>query len=270
MVTKEKDAKSGGGHTESGGEVKTEEKPLRVALYLRVSTDDQTIDMQRDYLIKYAKERGWRIFTVFSDEAKSGRTKERRGFQDLLKSIEYKGFDAILVYKTDRLFRNLRDALDILSLFEKEGIKVISATDQVSIDRMTPENELASNVMLSVGDFWAKTTMQKIKDGRNYALKKGYYCARPPFGYKVVDHKLVVDEDKRYIVQEIFRDRGNGFSWGDLSKKYNIRKSTLQGIIANPIYRTGEIKSDGQVVAKVEPIVSISGITKTPISPEVH
>lgn len=257
--TKEKRAKNGRGCTKSIEEV----KPLRVSLYLRVSTDDQTIDMQRDYLIKYAKEKGYRIFTEYVDEDRTGRTMDRSGFQNLLKALKYKGFDAVLVYKSDRLFRNLKDALNMMEVFEKEGTKLLSATDPQTFDRITADGKLSSSVMLAVAEYWSDSTTQKIMDGRNYAIKKGHFCARPPFGYKVVDHKLVVDEDKREIVQEVFRDKANGFSWGDLSKKYNIRKSTLQGIIANPIYKTGtiKIKIEGKEreIGKVDPILTMQG-----------
>ena len=254
MSTTEQNAKNGKKHTES---IEVE----RIALYLRVSGDDQTIDMQRDYLKKHALENHWRIFTEFVDETRTGKTMDREGFQNLLKSIEYKGFDGVLVYKSDRLFRNAQDAMNMIKTFKDKGITLLSATDQQTFDRFGgADSRFLSTVMLGLNEYWSDTTKEKILDGKKYALAKGYYCARPPLGYKVIEHKLVLDDDKAQIVKEIFADRQKGMSWGQLSSKYNIKKSTLQGIIQNPIYTKGlEIKAtiEGKekVVGKVEPII---------------
>lgn len=228
---------------------------MKLALYLRVSTDDQNIDMQREHLIKWAKEHSHTIFTEFVDEAKSGKMLDRPGFQSLLRSAKYKGFDGVLVYRVDRLGRKLEDMLHIFKTFEEMGLKLLSATDQGTVDRLSPAGKLQSTVLLAAAEYERDLAVERTRHGKETALSKGHYVCRPPFGYKMTEHKLVPDPEQSDKIREMFKDKANGMSWTQLSEKYNLKRSSLQTILKNPIYRTGEIRLNGKIIGAVEKIL---------------
>lgn len=226
-----------------------------LAGYVRVSTDDQSTEMQVAKIREWCKAHKHTLLTVFPDEAKSGRTMERPAFKAMLESARFGGFQGIVVYKTDRLWRNAKDALDMITQLGKSGISLYSVTDQRSLDRLTPSDKLQSTVMVAVAEYERDVIVERVKDGKANAMAKGHYVSKPPFGYKVVNHKLVMDEENAQIVRLIIKDKENKMPWRQLAKKYNRRVSSLQRIVNNPIYRTGEIRLNGKIVGNVEKII---------------
>ena len=96
---------------------------------------------------------------------------------------------------------------------------------------------------------------RRLNEGRKRALKEGKVLFRPPFGYKVADGKLVVDEEKRALVINILEHLDHEWPPRLISEKFGIPSSAIRRIRNNPIYRTGEVRYAGEVVFKVEPIL---------------
>ncbi len=86
--------------------------PLRVALYARVSTSEQSLDPQRDALRKYAEARSWEAHE-FLDHGQSGRSDQRKGLKALLDAARRRQVDAVAVVKLDRLGRSLAHLLGV-------------------------------------------------------------------------------------------------------------------------------------------------------------
>lgn len=102
---------------------------MRVAIYCRVSTDEQNIEQQRQFCIEYCNRFGYN-FRTYKDEAISGLISDRPEWLQLLKDCEEKKFDMLLVSKWDRITRDLRYAIDFLEwLKPKEGLKLMSIYD---------------------------------------------------------------------------------------------------------------------------------------------
>jgi hypothetical protein len=93
--------------------------------------------------------------------------------------------------------------------------------------------------------------------GMNKRFEEGNLVTRPPLGYKVVDKKLVIDEDKKLLIQEIFQNFLNEtISLNKLSKKYNLSVNGLKKVLKNFTY-VGKIKFGGQVLeGKHAPLIS--------------
>ncbi|MEE8549852.1 MAG: recombinase family protein, partial [Gemmatimonadota bacterium] len=91
--------------------------PLRVALYARVSTSDQSLDPQLDALRRYAEARGWEA-REFLDHGRSGRNDQREGLKALLEAARRRQVDAVAVVKLDRLGRSLAHLLAVLGELE--------------------------------------------------------------------------------------------------------------------------------------------------------
>lgn len=82
---------------------------------------------------------------------------------------------------------------------------------------------------------------------------------RPPFGYKIVEGKLVVDEEKRTLLRKILEDINQGKNINEVASKNGVTKDFVRRVRSNPIYRTGEVRYAGEVVFKVEPILPKGG-----------
>jgi len=95
-------------------------KPKRAALYVRVSTDGQTVDNQRLALEAVCEQRGWQVVQVYADNGISGAKgrKQRPGLDALLKDASRGRFNVVLAWALDRLGRSLLDLLDTLSELE--------------------------------------------------------------------------------------------------------------------------------------------------------
>ena len=108
-----------------------------VAVYCRVSTDDQNINQQRDLLLNYCRDRGWK-YRTYTDEALSGKISDRPAWKQLCRDCERGDFGAILVSKFDRITRDLRYSLDFLEWVEYVKIPIISLYDGQN-DLETPD-----------------------------------------------------------------------------------------------------------------------------------
>ncbi len=203
-----------------------EKKQIRVAIYLRVSTEDQAlkygIPMQRNAIDAYLKSKGQlddgrdaMVLAgdehVYTDDGISG-TKtidERKDFWRLKQNIEYsavgeKPFDAVAVYKIDRLARKLTILLDIVALFKKHDIDLVSVNE--SIDTSTPFGRAILGIMGVIAELEIETTKERTKGGKIAAVLKGKYQGQAPYGYLKDEGKFLYEfkaESKH--VKDIFR-----------------------------------------------------------------
>jgi DNA invertase Pin-like site-specific DNA recombinase len=98
-----------------------------------------------------------------------------------------------------------------------------------------------------------------VDEGRRKALEEDKVMFRPPFGYKIVEGKLVVDEEKRTLLRKILEDINQGKNINEVAGKNGVTKDFVRRVRSNPIYRTGEVRYAGEVVFKVEPILPKGG-----------
>jgi len=112
-------------------------KPKQVALYTRVSTEEQKADLQLLDLKDYVKRRGYTIYMVYGDIV-SGVARERQALNRLMEDAKKRRFDIVLVWKFDRFARSLKMLVDSLALFEELGIDFISYTQLPSLKTSNP------------------------------------------------------------------------------------------------------------------------------------
>ena len=112
-------------------------KPKHAALYLRVSTDGQTVENQRIALEAVSEQRGWHVVEVYSDNGASGAKgrKQRPGLDAMLKDASRGRFDVVVAWALDRLGRSLVDLLDTLGELEVAGSSLV--LHQQAIDTTT-------------------------------------------------------------------------------------------------------------------------------------
>lgn len=160
---------------------------MKTAIYIRVSTEDQvregySLDVQREYLINYAKQNGYEAHDVYSDEGISAGTTERPALQKLLKDAKQKKIDLVLVYKIDRFSRRLSDLLGLVEQLENYGVGFKSATEP--FDTTTSAGKLMFQQLGSFAELERNRHAERVFPGMVKSVQQGnWHGARySPFG----------------------------------------------------------------------------------------
>lgn len=145
----------------------TSEVPIRAALYVRVSGEEQkikglSIEAQKERLVAYAKERGWIIAGLFVDAAKTARKNmhKRSEFQKMLDLVRADGVDMLLFCRLDRWFRSVRDYYKVMEVLEAHSCQW-KTTDE-EYDTTTANGRLYINVKLSIAQNEADICGERI------------------------------------------------------------------------------------------------------------
>ncbi len=189
---------------------------VRVALYIRVSTEEQalhgySLEAQETALKEYAEQNGYKIVNIYRDEGFSARkpVMKRKVMQELLTDVQAGKIDMILFTKLDRWFRSVGDYHQVQNVLDKHN--VVWKTILEDYQTATADGRLKVNIMLSVAENEADRTSERIKFVFENKRKNKEYCNGGPYtplGYKVeiIDGKrrLVKDEDKSPIIEFYF------------------------------------------------------------------
>ena len=187
------------------------EKLVRVALYVRVSGEEQKIkglslEAQQERLEEYARERGWAITGIYVDAAKTARKKihKRVEFQKMIESVKRDEVDVLLFTRLDRWFRSVSDYYKVMEILEahKCGWKT---TDE-EYDTTTANGRLYINVKLSIAQNEADICGERIDVVFDSKITHGTVVSgNSPFCYRVNEEKRleIVPEDAA-IVQDAF------------------------------------------------------------------
>lgn len=150
---------------------------MRVALYARVSTTDQTVEPQLDVLRGYADARRLEVVAEFTDEGISGSMDRRPALEEMLIAAKRRELDAVAVVKLDRLARSTRHLTQLAGELEALGVDLI-VTDQ-GIDTSTPAGRLLFNVLAAIGEFELDLIRERVRAGVQAAQKRGVRFGRP-------------------------------------------------------------------------------------------
>ena len=160
-------------------------KPKRVALYLRVSTDRQTVENQRQALEEVARHRGWEIVATYSDKGISGMKgrKDRPEFDRLLSEAARGKFDVVMAFALDRIGRSLADLLHTIRHLEE--CKVDLFIDKQMLDTTTPQGKLLFAVTGAFAEFERDMIIHRVNAGLARARARGVQLGRPRVDAKI-------------------------------------------------------------------------------------
>jgi site-specific DNA recombinase len=189
-------------------------KPVRCAIYTRVSTDHgleqdfNSLDAQQDAAQAYIRSQahaGWTLIrSRYADGGYSGGSTDRPALQRLLTDVKAGKIDVIVVYKVDRLTRSLADFAKLVELFDGHAVSFVSVTQQ--FNTTTSMGRLTLNVLLSFAQFEREVTSERIRDKIAASKRKGLWVGGiVPLGYATRDRKIVVVEEEAERVRTIFR-----------------------------------------------------------------
>ena len=236
---------------------------MKVALYIRVSTLEQveegySIGEQKDKLRKYCDINDWTITKEYVDPGKSGSNLDRPSMQQLIKDAPTGLFDAVLVYKLDRLSRSQKDTLYLIEdVFQKNDVHFISLSE--NFDTSTAFGK----AMIGILSVFAQLEREQIKErmsmGRIGRAKSGKIMEfnNPPTGYEVDEtgENYRIKPLQAEIVKRIYSMYLSGTSIskitellnaeGHIGNKYMYSFQRIKYILTNPTY-TGKIRYAGK------------------------
>lgn len=247
----------------------------RVAIYVRKSTtmgleqDFNSLDSQtaaiRAYIAAQSAQ-GWVETAIYSDGGISGATTDRPELKRLMADIKARKIDAVCVYKYDRLSRSTRDFYNLLDFFEKNSVAFVSVSQQ--LDTSTPVGRMVMGILASFAEFEREMTRERIRDKFQNSLRNGGWIGGSvPFGYRLVDKKLVKEDSEAELVPQMFQWFLDTGSTKAVAKKLNDAGAKRNGRDWRPLSVARALKNiryigkcraengvfDGQQPALVDP-----------------
>ena len=236
-------------------------KKHKVAIYIRVSSKIQveegySLSAQKERLIKMCETNGYIVYKVYADEGKSGKDTNRPAFQEMMVDMKNGCFDKILVMKLDRISRSVIDLEVMIQEMQKYNVAFESASEK--IDTSSSFGMMFVRLLAIFAQFERERISERVYD----AFEEMVTIGKPitgslPFGYKIEDGKVVIDEDKREIIEFIFDnyEKSNSIRSTLLhtNEKFNlkIRYKTMSNLLSNPLfygaYRSNENYCTGYI-----------------------
>ena len=208
---------------------------MKVALYARVSSDKQDIDLsisaQLKALREYALRNGYQVIKEFVNEAQSGRSSLRPFFREMIALARRpsKPFDAVLVWKYSRFSRNREDSILYKAMLKKAGVQITSINEPFY---NSPTGRLMEAIIESLDEFYSDNLGEEVTRGMRESASRGFYLsANPPYGYRKVKvrdgnkerSKLEIEPVEAGVVKGMFETIVGGQGLTDIVRELNTR-----------------------------------------------
>lgn len=264
----------------------TERSALSVAIYTRVSTTEQEIEgLSLDNQLERCKAKAQQMypdkqlyFTLYSDPGFTGYMWYRRegsrkrhyrpGLMDMLDAISQDKHQIVVIYRDDRLARNLKLWVDILdNHFEPNGIDFICVN---GVERpLTTEGRLTSNILASISEHQRRLISENVSDVLRHKRANGYYIGDVPYGWdwnkrsgdgsSVARNIIPVPEQGKWVVKmaEMFLDGHSYESINRMLRENGVKSpsgkdtwhaAVIRGVIRNPVHAGLVVSLDGGLV----------------------
>ena len=181
----------------------------RIAIYARVSTNEQHPEMQLAEIREYASRRGWTVAGEYIDIGVSGSKESRPELNRMMKDAHARRFDAVVCWKLDRLGRSLKHLVTLIEDLAAYGVSFVSLRD--NLDLSTPAGRLMMHVIAAMAEFERELIKERVTAGIQAARRRGVRIGRP---------RTYVSPDK---VREL---RESGTPWRRIAKTMGIGVGT--------------------------------------------
>ena len=194
-------------------------------IYARFSShaqNEQSIEGQLKECYAFAERSGLRIVHEYIDRALTGTTDKRPEFLQMIEDSKRKGFQFVVVYQLDRFARNRYDSATYKAKLKKNGVRVLSAKENITDDA---SGILIEGVLESMAEYYSAELSQKIKRGIAISASKcKFFGGKVPLGYKIDEKKdYVINEETAPIVKRMFEMLAGGYNYAQIARYMNER-----------------------------------------------
>ena len=235
----------------------------RAVIYARFSSHNQTeqsIEGQLRECYAYAKRNGLIILNEYIDRALSGTTDNRPQFKQMIEDSASKEWQNIIVYKLDRFSRNKYETAKYKKILKDNGVKLISAMENIPD---TPDGIILESLPEGMAEYYSAELSQKVKRGMNETRLKGNFTGgNLIYGYKVENHKVVINEEQAKVLRYIYEQYALGVYVKDiitdLTEKHIFNhgnpfaRNTIYNILKNEKY-SGVYRFNNQTFENMYP-----------------
>jgi DNA invertase Pin-like site-specific DNA recombinase len=183
---------------------------LRTAIYARVSTKEQSCDLQLRDLRAYCTARNFNVTREYIDSGFSGAKDSRPALNELMADARKRKFDAVIVWRFDRFARSTKHLLLALEEFKSLGIQFISY--QENIDTSSPLGQALFTIVSAVAQLERDLIRERVSSGMRNAKAKGVRLGRKPM---IVNHEQIAEL------------RNSGLSFAAIAKQTGLSVGTV-------------------------------------------
>jgi DNA invertase Pin-like site-specific DNA recombinase len=192
----------------------------------KMQDDGNSIEYQIAEIEEFCIKNGIKIRKWHIDKAVSGKKVAGRDqFYNLIEDVKAKKINALIVWKTNRAFRNSYESHKYRKVLRKYGVKLISATQ--IIDEDTSTGRLTTNILSDIDQYQSEVIADHVKSAMREMVRRGFYTGQTiPYGYKVEDtndngkprKKYIINEEEAVYVKRIFEEFANGLTIAHISR----------------------------------------------------
>lgn len=192
-----------------------------VAVYTRVSTDDQardgySLDMQFKKIKNHCENYEYEIYKVYEEPGISAKnTEDRKKYNEMIEDMKKGKFNMIVALKIDRISRDLIDFLKFMAMAKEYECDVEFILDKV--DTSTASGRMMMNMLAVFAQFERELIIERTNAGVKGAIEDGHFSGPPPLGYTRENKKWVVNESERQIVKDVFDLCLNGYTYSQIA-----------------------------------------------------
>lgn len=237
-------------------------------IYARYSSHNQrdcSIEQQIEACMRHASAVKLDVVGTYADRAISGKTDKRPQFQQMMKDAEQGKFHFVLAWKSNRMGRNMLQAMVNEERLRECGVKVLYTEEDFDD---SAAGRFALRNMMNVNQFYSENMAEDIRRGMMDNAKNCKANGSPPYGYRIAkDKSFEIDEAAAKIVQEIYRKAAEGYRLVDIWRSLNERgiktrsggewnRSSFNKILHNERYKGIYIYKDIRVPDGMPRIIS--------------
>ncbi len=177
---------------------------MRVAIYARCSTQEQSVNLQLDALREYAAARDFEVVHEYLDEGISGTKAKRPALDRLMADAHRRAFDVVLVWKVDRLGRSLTHLIRTVDTLGSLGVDLVSLGDP-GLDTTSPHGRLIFSIMGAVAEFERALIVERTQAGIEAARRRGKRIGRPRVFVPVVKARQLLTQglSQRQVAEQL-------------------------------------------------------------------
>ena len=225
-------------------------EPVRVAIYTRVSTEDQakegfSLDAQLDKLRSYCKARDWIVGGEYIDDGYSGRNVKRPAYSKMMDEMD--NWNVLLVIKMDRIHRNSKNFMMMMEYLKQKEKEFVSMSE--SLDTSTAMGRFVMDIIQRIAQLESEQIGERVYFGmeQKARVNGGVLGFNIPYGYDYTDGKLTINLNEAENVKNIFEMYLKGMSMKIIAEELNSKDiptklnktwgaQTVSLILKNPLY----------------------------------